>query len=265
MDRMKYLQQMQLDEFRKKIQAGPILIPFSQVKEPIWEPETPEMKEYRQLMAQRAKEEREANFRKECRENVQKMLQAFTFDEHMSIAFTPHVIIDTIWFFVDKVQNYCREHRVSEVKKLSRAINELRTRYREELRKDLSQKHLDQIHEKSENWRELNSHDMTIMFFAMGNTLLKEYRSQDYLDCMNWAYTAMKLCNLAKKYNEEVNQMIRERLGEAKDAPPHWIIDKLYAIMDAHLPADFKVDDTQIDICMGIFRNNLRKLKYQEI
>lgn len=210
-------------------------------------------------------EDKEKAFRKECQETVQEMLKAFTFEEHMSIAFTPHVIIDTIWYYVDKVQSYCREHRISEVKKLSRAINELRDKYQRELRKDLSQKHLDQIHEKSVNWRDLNSRDMTIMFFAMGNTLLKEYKSQDYLDCMNWAYTAMKLCNLAKKYNDEVNHMIRDRLGKSKDAPPHWILDKLYAIMDAHLPNEFKVDDTQIDMCMGIFRNNLKKLKYKEL
>ena len=52
---------------------------------------------------------KEEAFRKECRDNVQKMLKAFTFDEHMQIAFTPHVIIDTIWYFVDKVQTYCIE------------------------------------------------------------------------------------------------------------------------------------------------------------
>lgn len=211
------------------------------------------------------KEEKELALRKECKDNVQKMLKAFTFDEHMQIAFTPHIIIDTIWYFVDKVQAYCRDHRISEVKKLSRAINELRERYRQELRKDLSQKHLDQIHEKSVHWRELNNYHMQIMFFAMSNTLLKEYKSQDYLDCMNWAYCAMKLCKLGKSYNDEINQMIRERLGEAKDAPPHWILDKLYAIMDAHLPDGFKVDDTQIDMCMVIFRNNLKQLKYKEI
>lgn len=208
---------------------------------------------------------KEEAFRKECRDNVQKMLKAFTFDEHMQIAFTPHVIIDTIWYFVDKVQTYCIEHRISEVKKLSRAIDELRERYRQEMCKDLSQKHLDQIHEKSVHWRELNNYHMQIMFFAMGNTLLKEYKSQDYLDCMNWAYCAMKLCKLGKSYNDEINKMIRERLGDTKDAPPHWILDKLYAIMNAYLPDGFKVDDTQIDMCMRVFRNNLKQLKYSEI
>lgn len=211
------------------------------------------------------KEEKELALRKESHDTVQKMMKAFTFEEHMYISFTPHVIIDTIWYFVDKVQAYCREHRISEVKKLSRAINELRERYRQELMKDLSQKHLDQIHEKSVHWRELNNYHMQIMFFAMGNTLLREYKSQDYLDCMNWAYCAMKLCKLGKSYNDEINQMIRERLGDNKDAPPHWILDKLYAIMDAYLPEGFKVDDTQIDRCMGVFRNNLKQLKYSEI
>lgn len=232
---------------------------------PITRPLTKAYMEEQERKKKEALKAKEEAFRKECADNVQKMLHAFTFEEHMSIAFTPHVIIDTIWYLVDKVQAYCRDHRISEVKKLSRAINDLRTAYQRELQKDLSTKHLDQIHEKSENWRELNSRDMTIMFFAMGNTLLKEYKSQDYLDCMNWAYTAMKLCDLAKRYNEEINQMIKERLGEAKDAPAHWILDKLYAIMDAHLPQDFKVDDTQIDMCMGIFRNNLKKLKYKEL
>ena len=82
---------------------------------------------------------------------------------------------------------------------------------------------------------------------------------------MNWAYCAMKLCKLGKSYNDEINKMIRERLGDTKDAPPHWILDKLYAIMDAYLPEGFKVDDTQIDMCMRVFRNNLKQLKYSEI
>ena len=213
----------------------------------------------------RSREEREEAFRQECKENVQAMLKAFTFEEHMAIAFTPYVIIDTIWYFVDKVQNYCRDRRIYEVKKLSRVINELRDRYRQELRKDLSQKHLDQIHEKSVHWRELNSYHMTIMFFTISNTLLKIYKSQDYLECMNWAYCAMKLCKLGKEYNDDINQMILERIGKGKDAPAHWIYDKLYAIMDAYLPGEFKVDDTQIDMCMRIFKNNLKQLKYNEL
>lgn len=208
---------------------------------------------------------KEEAFRKECKDNVQKMMKAFTFEEHMQIAFTPHVIIDTIWYFVDKVQAYCREHRISEVKKLSRAINELRERYRQEMRKDLSQKHLDQIHEKSVHWRELNNYRMNIMFFTISNTLLKEYKSQDYLNCMNWAYCAMKLCTLGKQYNDDINKMILERIGKGKNAPAHWIYDKLYVIMDGYLPVEFKVDDTQIDICMRVFKNNLKQLKYNEL
>lgn len=210
-------------------------------------------------------EEKEKAFRQECKDNVQKMLKAFTFDEHMAIAFTPHVIIDTIWYFVDKVQAYCRYHRISEVKKLSRVINELRDMYNHEMRKDLSQKHLDQIHEKSVHWRELNNYHMQIMFFAISNTLLKDYKSQDYLNCMNWAYCAMKLCTLGKQYNDDINKMILERIGKGKNAPAHWIYDKLYVIMDAYLPVEFKVDDTQIDICMRIFKNNLKQLKYSEL
>ena len=210
-------------------------------------------------------EEKEKAFRQECKDNVQKMLKAFTFEEHMAIAFTPHVIIDTIWYFVDKVKDYCRDHRISEVKKLSRAINELHDRYNQEMRKDLSQKHLDQIHEKSVHWRELNNYHMQIMFFAISNTLLKEYKSQDYLNCMNWAYCAMKLCTLGKQYNDDINKMILERIGKGKNAPAHWIYDKLYVIMDAYLPVEFKVDDTQIDICMRIFKNNLKQLKYSEL
>ena len=40
--------------------------------------------------------EKEKAFRQECKENVQDIIKAFTFEEHMAIAFTPHVIIDTI-------------------------------------------------------------------------------------------------------------------------------------------------------------------------
>lgn len=220
------------------------------------------MNKWDKLIAQR----KEEAFHHECRENVQAMMKAFTFEEHMAIAFTPQVILDNIWYFVDKVQNYCREHRIQEVKKLSRAVNELRDRYYSELsRENLTQKHIDQIHEKSVQWRKLNAYHLQIMFFTVSNTLLKEYKSQDYLDCINWAYCAMKLCKLGKQYNSEVNEMILERIGEGKEAPAHWLYDKLYIIMDAYIPGNFNVDDTQIDICMNIFKNNLKQLKYNEL
>lgn len=205
----------------------------------------------------------EERFRQKVREDVQARLKAFTFEEHMRIAFTPHVIIDTIWFYVDQVQGYCREHQISDMKKVSRAINHLRTEYRNELLKDLPQKHLDQIHQKSVEWRQMCANTITITFFTMSNTLLKEYKSQDYLQCMNNAYVAMKLIGLAKSYNKEVNELIRKRMGQSDDAPAHPILDKLYACMDAHLPDKFKVDDTQIDLCMKVFRNNLNLLKYE--
>ena len=220
------------------------------------------MNRWDKLIAQR----KEEAFHHECRENVQAMMKAFTFEEHMAIAFTPHVILDNIWYFVDKVQNYCREHRIQEVKKLSRAVNELRERYYSQLsRENLTQKHIDQIHEKSVQWRKLNAYHLQIMFFTVSNTLLKEYKSQDYLDCINWAYCAMKLCKLGKQYNGEVNEMILERIGEGKEAPAHWLYDKLYLIMDAYIPGNFNVDDTQINICMNIFKNNLKQLKYNEL
>ena len=201
-------------------------------------------------------------FRQQVKAEVQAMRKAFTFQEHMSIAFTPHVILDTIWFYADKVQAYCRDHRISHTLKLSRALNYLRKSYTDELRKDLTLDQISQIHEKAEEWRSLNQSDFTIMFFAISNSLLREYASQDYNYCMNWAYTAIKLCQLAKDYNDELNKMIQERISGNHDLPAHPVIDKLSLIMDAYLPQGFQVEDTQIDLCIKIFRNNLNKIHY---
>ena len=70
------------------------------------------------------------------------MLETFTWDENMMIAFVPLVISKIAWWYAEKVMKYCADHRISEVKKLGRAIKEVRTKYIDDLRKDLDFAHI---------------------------------------------------------------------------------------------------------------------------
>lgn len=171
---------------------------------------------------------------------LKEMREAFTFDEHMRIAFTPNLIIETIFFYSDRVQGWCRDHRVSDTVKLSRRLDEIKRFWYSELRKDLTQENIDFIKTKAEEWRNLMELHLTQLWFTMGNALLKVYESQEYLEVINNALTAMMMIDIAKEYNVEKNKLIEQRLPnwERHVAPIHPMLNAVYAIMEAYIPGE---------------------------
>lgn len=68
----------------------------------------------------------EARFKELARRDAQTMLDTFTWEENMMIAFVPLIISKVAWVYAEKALKYCADNRISEFKKLGRSIKELR-------------------------------------------------------------------------------------------------------------------------------------------
>lgn len=68
----------------------------------------------------------ERQFKKLVADNTERMLETFTWEENMLIAFVPLIISKVAWVYAEKVLAYCAEHRLSEYKKLGRVVKMLR-------------------------------------------------------------------------------------------------------------------------------------------
>lgn len=170
--------------------------------------------------------------------DLKEMLEAFTFDEHMRICFTPNIIINTVLHYSDLVQSWCRDHRVSDTIKLSRRLDEIKKEWYSELRRDLTEENIQFIKTKSEEWRNLMSLKLTQLFYTMNNALLTVYQSQEYLEVINNALTAIMMVHIAKRYNFDMNNLIRERLPNWRQhvAQYHKMLNVIEVIMLAYIP-----------------------------
>lgn len=188
--------------------------------------------------------------------DLKSMLDSFTFDEHMRICFTPNMIIDTVLYYSDKVQSWCRDHRVPDTIKLSRRLNDIKANWYYELRLNLDQKNIDYIKVKSEEWRGLMNIHLTQLFYTMNNALLKVYESQEYLEVINNALTAIMMIQVAKQYNRDMNALIQQRLPdwERHVSPHHKMLDAIGAIMLAYIPGE----GSPLDEIPEYWRNNLQ-------
>ena len=66
----------------------------------------------------------EARFKELARRDAQTMLDTFTWEENMMIAFVPLIISKVAWVDAEKALKYCADNRMSEFKKLGRSIKE---------------------------------------------------------------------------------------------------------------------------------------------
>lgn len=208
---------------------------------------------------------REEMFREKIRSDIKNRISKLSFEENMKIVFTPHIIMYTSWYYIDVVKTLCINNKISLTKKLVRALTDIRRDYDIELRKDLPQDAIDRLSDKSREWRLLCETDFQILYFTVRNDLLKEYKSQTYLDCMIYALISLRFLDLYTSYNKEMDIILKEKVGEMNPSPTNRYVEALRILLKGFLPENFNINilSKQVDTSMKIFRNNLNLVKYE--
>lgn len=203
----------------------------------------------------------ERQFKEQCNADTQAIMDSFTFEEHVQIAFVPLIIAQVAWFYADKVLRYCADKRISEVKKLSRAVKGLREWYIQELRKDLDAKHLNHFLTQADDFIKECAWDFQTLYFSTLNELNRQFPQIPHDEMRTNAYIAMMFCKEVRRHEDRMMALIRTKLGHAREGHIP-CIDQLHTCMDAYL-GDIKIQESRdTEIAMRIFRKNLSKIEF---
>lgn len=128
-------------------------------------------------------EVQEKQFKEQCNADTKALMESFTFEEHVQIAFVPLIIAQVAWVYADKVVRYCADKRISEVKKLSRTVKQLREHYLVQLSKDLDREHLNKILSQADELINVCAFDFQILYYSTCNEINRQHLKTSTTKC----------------------------------------------------------------------------------
>lgn len=203
----------------------------------------------------------ESQFKELCHVNTKQMMDVFTFEENMQIAFVPLIISYIAWQYADKVVQYCRTNRLSEYKKLGREVRERKELYERMLGKDLDVKHRFQINSESERFAQECASDFFIFWLQVNQAIKTQHPDAKHLPMLTDAAMCVVVCDFLREHNKRMDEFIstKMRAGGSITNPN---ITALRELMLRYLGSNAPTSTTTIKQCAAIFRNNLRKIEF---
>lgn len=219
----------------------------------------------RVTVQQLAAEKQESDFKQAVKTDVQRILEAFTVQEHIQITFVPLVLNEIAWELAFKAMALGARDKVQDLKKLSRVLKELRLHYERVVCQDLLPSDFDRLHKQSLEFMQEHAYDFQIMFFTASNVFSKQYGKQPFEEMRVYALLSLLVIRYTDEHNKRCDKMLVERLGKITAAKRMPDMDSLYSGMNTftgELPQPFNFADSNLQMCMGIMRNNLLKAEW---
>lgn len=185
----------------------------------------------------------EEQFKQHIREDALNMLETFTFNENMQIAFVPIIIAEVAWHYAISTIKKAAEYRIEETKKLSRSVKMLRDKYLAECSKDLDKSHLERMVRVSDKFIASCGNDFTLLWFSVNNELKRHWSDIAYQDMRTEAVISMVLLQMLKEHNKSMDELMSKKLDREVPSYKHPIEDALYDCMDAFVsPCSIKYE-----------------------
>lgn len=204
----------------------------------------------------------EEMFKQQVHDDTLTMLETFTFEENMQIAFVPLIITEVSWYYAFKVCNQAADYRISETKKLSRTVKMLREKYVSDCRKDIDAEHMKKMERGAEVFIQKFQTDFMLLFYSMNNELKKKWADLEYLDMRTNACITMVVLKILKEHNKKMDMLMQSKLGCEVPSYRNPINESLYDCMEVYVsPAEFKFEGHIVN-SMKILENKFAHIEW---
>ena len=204
-------------------------------------------------------------FRQRIKDDTRKMLDTFTWDENMMIAFVPLIISKIAWVYAEQVAKYCADKRIQAVKKLTRTLKDVRQRYIDDLRQDLDAEHINSVETQALQFYDECAYDFKVLWLQVNQAIKREYPEIDHEEMRTDAVCGLTMVDFLVRHNRDMDKIIAKKMG-ASNSIIHPKMKALRSLLDAFLPTGFKLQDTrQIDLCVRILAKRIREIKFQVV
>ena len=188
----------------------------------------------------------------------------FTHEERLRMAYAPVVMQEVIFDYIGRVTEYCRVHRISEVRKLTRQLNELKDSYYEWMRGTIDQHHIEQTTVAAAELRGQIGGNLARIWFTVRNEICRLWPHIKYLDMRTDAHCVILLFRALKKFCTEVDADIQNRMPGCKAKtlnPKLWNLD---TIIEGYI-GDYDIARTEIiQRCEAVLYNAMNTIQYKE-
>lgn len=209
---------------------------------------------------------KEQMFKAQCKSDVDKMTETFTFEEQMKISYIPLILNLMAWRYADEVLQYCADHKISLLIKLSRATKMVRKEWFSRLSLDLDRKHIEGVEKETDRFMQEIGNDLTILYFTVNNVFMKCCPNYPYDDMRTKAIISMLFIKLFYSYNKEMDKVIESKLA-ARNSIKDPLIDSLYSSMDAFAGeiGKFDYDNFNVKNAVTVIRKRLEKIQFNVV
>ena len=185
----------------------------------------------------------------------------FSTEEHIRIAIFPLIIAHIAYGFADRSIQYAAEHRIEELKPLSRAVKRLKQEYVNYLRSKLNVDQIRNIEVQTDQFVQLYQTKFMKLYFSTSNGINYQYKGIEYDELRTNAYLSMQFIKVCMEHENQMTDLIKLRLGKARKFHLPTLA-QLYDCMDAIL-GDYAIKDIQsTQIAMKIFKQDLENLDF---
>lgn len=183
------------------------------------------------------------------------VMEAFDTKEALKMAYVPHFITQVVIYYLDQIFAYVRAEQISEVKKYTRQLREIKNEYLSSLKCEMRPQIFNAFLELKDKYLAKCGANLSLVFFSVGNLLLKRYKHIKYEPL--YTYTTIILFFI--DYVEEYDRKCNKRISEVTGAVCHNHGDaRLTAIkkLCKFICKDYQLDKCeQVEMCISVMAN----------
>lgn len=203
----------------------------------------------------------EEQFKQEMHNDSVMMLEKFSFQENMEIAFVPLIITEVAWYYAERTMSKAAYHKVSETVRLSRTVKNLHKEYEEMVAKDLDFAHRSHYKAQSKQFIEICQNDLTLLWFSVNQMLKNDWYHLRYLDMRTDAYCGVVMCELLFQHNKRIAKMVGERTGNFNEYN-NPKIEALKDCLESYVsPAELSITG-HVKTSLDIMKKNLKCIEF---
>ena len=159
------------------------------------------------------KELQERAFKDEVKSETEDIMNNFSFDEHVQIAFTPLVISHLAFHYAKQCREQAAANKISILRPLSRSLEKLHTSYIESISLDLNREHRQQIEEQSDKFLQTYAWDFQVLWFSVNAELKRVHPNYPFLELRTDALCGVIMVDMLYQHNRRADKMIAAKLG----------------------------------------------------
>jgi len=145
--------------------------------------------------------------------STEEFLNLFDRKESLKMAYVPHFMTQCVIHYLDLLVEYARANRLSDYKKHTRKLKDIKAEYLEALRHEMPPHVFQKFLDQRDEYLTSCGANLTLMYFTFGNQILKRYGRINHEALYCYANIILAFINYVEDFDRDVNKRIAEKMG----------------------------------------------------